>query len=541
MHTDEFLTRLQGVRRSGQGHIARCPAHDDRRQSLSISTGTDGRILLRCHAGCETEAVVGAMGLTLADLMPDTEPQRREISATYDYHDAQGHLVYQVVRYVPKDFRQRKPDGRGGWDWKLGDTERVLYHLPALIQGIAAGRRVFVVEGEKDVHTLEKLGFVATTNAGGAGVWTSAYTESLAGGHVVLLPDNDEPGRKHAALVAEALSGVAASVVTIALPGLPEKGDVTDWVVRGGTADALKELVREVGEGGEAKPYTLLDAVREVARFKNEPMPPSVDYPWEVLNRRTRGMRPGWLCIVAGYPGSGKTALCLETAFAACKRGQVVLLDSLEMNAEELALRMVMRWGLDTDRLYRGSLTEQDREAFDLAANLPHYENIRLCEEATIAGLTAQVERHRPDLVIVDYIGRMDMGRDNALEGTTKLSRALKSLARDYHVPVMVLSQLSRPADKQKVGAPTMFDLRASGALEADADQIVIVFREDTAGPREEVSEGRFIVAKSRHAHPGRPIPFRFYGGRQTFEVVDEAFEKAHEMGWSVYQGGGEP
>ena len=98
MHTDEFLTRLEGVRRSGQGHIARCPAHDDRRQSLSISTGTDGRILLRCHAGCETEAVVGAMGLTLADLMPDTEPQRREISATYDYHDAQGHLVYQVVR-----------------------------------------------------------------------------------------------------------------------------------------------------------------------------------------------------------------------------------------------------------------------------------------------------------------------------------------------------------------------------------------------------------------------------------------------------------
>lgn len=537
MTTDEFVSRLASVKRSGTGYVACCPAHEDRHQSLSVTPGTDERVLVKCHAGCDTEQIVAALGLTLADLMPAQEHVRREIAATYDYHDAEGNLVFQVVRYIPKDFRQRKPDGRGGWEWKIGDAERVLYHLPRLIRGIASGRRIFLVEGEKDVHTLEAMGLVATTNAGGAGKWTDGYTNTLAGAHVVILPDNDEPGRKHAERVKAELRNVAASIKVVQLPGLPDKGDVTDWAMRGGTVDQLKELVK--AEASPKQP-TLLDAVKRVSRFKDEPLPPSIDFPWDVVNRRTRGMRPGWLCIVAGYPGSGKTAFCLETAFAVAKRSKRVLLNSLEMNDEELALRMVQRWGLDTDRLYRGRLTEEDRTAFDLAVNFPFYENIVLAEDGTLPGLVSQIERHRPDLVIVDYIGRMDMGRDNAQEGTTKLSRAFKGMARDYHVPVMVLSQLSRPADKQKVSAPTMFDLRASGALEADADQIIIVFREDAANPRETITEGRFIVAKSRHGHAGKPIPFKFDGERQTFEVIDEVFERAHEHGWSVYQGGGQ-
>jgi hypothetical protein len=143
------------------------------------------------------------------------------------------------------------------------------------------------------------------------------------------------------------------------------------------------------------------------------------------------------------------------------------------MDDEELALRMIQRWGLDTDRLYRGSITDEDRDAFDLAVNFPYYENVTLAGERTLSGLEARVEEYRPDMVIVDYIGLMDMGRDNSQEGTTKISRGMKALARKYAVPVICLSQLSRPADKQKVSAPTMFDLRASGALEADADQII--------------------------------------------------------------------
>lgn len=531
MRTEDFTQRLRNVKRSGEGYVACCPAHEDRHQSLSVSTGTDGRILVKCHAGCETEDIVAALRLTMADLMPEKEPAKREITATYDYHDADGNLVFQVVRYIPKDFRQRKPDGRGGWEWKLGDTERVLYHLPQLITAISQGRRVFLVEGEKDVHTLEAMGFAATTNAGGAGTWTDGYTKALTGAHVAIIPDNDEPGRKHARTVAGLLAGKAASVKVVELPGLPEKGDVTDWVMKGGTDEDLKELVK-APDG--PKRYTLLDAIAKVSKYKDEPMPKSIDYPWNAVNIRTRGLRPGWLCILAGYPGSGKTAFALEVAYAVAKRDKHVLVDTLEMDDEEVALRMVQRWGLDTDRLYRGSLTEDDRNAFDLAVNFPYYRNITLTSERTLSGLEARVEECRPDMVIVDYIGLMDMGRDNAQEGTTKISRGMKALARKYAVPVICLSQLSRPADKQKLSAPTMFDLRASGALEADADQIIIVFREDTQGD----SEGRFIIAKSRHGRPGKPIAFTFDGERQVFRVHDDAYERAAQQGWSVYQGG---
>lgn len=531
MRADDLISQLRNVRKSGSGYIACCPAHDDRRQSLSVTAGDDDRILLYCHAGCSPEQVTEALGLTLADLMPETKSQKRDIVATYDYTDAEGKLVFQVVRFHPKDFRQRRPDGKGGWEWSLGDTRRVLYHLPELTKALEAGRRVMIVEGEKDVHTLEGLGFAATTNAGGAGKWNDDYSHTLIGAHVVILPDNDLAGRNHADMVAKALEGKAASVKIVELPGQPEKADVSDWVARGGTADELKALVRtDTGP----KRYTLLDAIAKVSKYKDEPMPKSIDFPWNAVNLRTRGLRPGWLCILAGYPGSGKTAASMEITYNVAKQRKHVLFNSLEMDDEELALRMVQRWGLDTNRLYRGRLTEVDREAFDLAANFPFYENVTLSSERTMAGLESRVDEYRPDLVIVDYIGLMDMGRDNAQEGTTKLSRGMKALARRYAVPVICLSQLSRPADKQKVHAPTMFDLRASGALEADADQIIIVFREDVQGE----AEGRFIIAKSRHGRPGKPIPFVFDGERQTFKVLDDALDRAVEHGWSVYQGG---
>ena len=110
---------------------------------------------------------------------------RKAIIATYDYTDEAGD-VFQVVRFEPKTFRQRKPDGNGGWSWKLGDVRRVLFKLPELIEAIAAGHPVFIVEGEKDVLTLNKLGVVATTNAGGAGKWRPEFSEALRGADVIL-------------------------------------------------------------------------------------------------------------------------------------------------------------------------------------------------------------------------------------------------------------------------------------------------------------------------------------------------------------------
>ena len=152
-------------------------------------------------------------------------------------------MRYQVVRYSPKDFRARQPDGKGGWTWNLQGVERIPYRLPGLIEGIALGRTVYITEGEKDADALHSLGLTATTNAGGADKWRSEYNQYFAGADVVILPDNDEPGRQHAKATERAITGVAASVRILELPGLPGKGDVSDWLCDGHTLSELERLI----------------------------------------------------------------------------------------------------------------------------------------------------------------------------------------------------------------------------------------------------------------------------------------------------------
>lgn len=240
------LSRLKNVTRCGDGFSAQCPYHNDNRNSLTVSLGDDGRVLLSCKAGCETGDVLARLNLEFRDLFPPAsstghKPPRR-IVATYDYTDEGGTLLYQSVRYDPKDFSQRHPNGAGGWVWNLKGVRRVLYHLPELIAA-DPNEMVFIPEGEKDVDRLRSLGLLATTCAMGAGKWRSDDNDLLRGRDVVILPDNDDAGRLHAADVARQLHGVVRSVKIVTLPGLPTKGDVSDWLDAGGTVDELRRLV----------------------------------------------------------------------------------------------------------------------------------------------------------------------------------------------------------------------------------------------------------------------------------------------------------
>ncbi len=170
------------------------------------------------------------------------------IVATYDYRDEGGATLFQAVRYAdPKDFRQRRPNGRGGWVWNLHAVRLVPYRLPELLAADLA-QPVFLPEGEKDADALAALGLVATTNAMGAGNWRDDYTPFCAGRHVIVLPDNDKAGRDGAEKVARSLSGTAASVSVLALPGLPDGGDVSDWLAAGGDPLALLALAATTPE-----------------------------------------------------------------------------------------------------------------------------------------------------------------------------------------------------------------------------------------------------------------------------------------------------
>jgi hypothetical protein len=149
------------------------------------------------------------------------------IVATYDYHEANGELLYQVVRYEPKDFRQRQPDVfSDGWIWKRGKRQ-VLYRWPELIKFPDA--TVFICEGEKDADRVAGLGNCTTTLAGGS-IWTPECVGALAGRDCVILQDNDEKGRERSLAAAQALYDTAKSVRIVVLPNLPDKGDVSDWL-----------------------------------------------------------------------------------------------------------------------------------------------------------------------------------------------------------------------------------------------------------------------------------------------------------------------
>lgn len=263
------------AKRAGDGFMARCPAHEDRQASLSIGYGDDGRVLLKCHAGCDFTAICTAAGIDPRELFPDATREVRTVPpparaprvikgdafpglglpvATYDYTDEQGLLLSQNCRFNtnPKTFRQRQPaiNGTRGWIWSTEGVRRVLYRLPELYASVT--KRIGIVEGEKDVDSLVALGITATTSVGGASKnpdkpkWTGEYTQQLVAAGIksaTILPDNDEPGRAHALAVARSCHAAGIDVRVVELPGLPPGGDVSDWIAAGHTKADLVALV----------------------------------------------------------------------------------------------------------------------------------------------------------------------------------------------------------------------------------------------------------------------------------------------------------
>ncbi|GAG32919.1 unnamed protein product, partial [marine sediment metagenome] len=166
----------------------------------------------------------------------------KKIIATYDYKDEQGNLLYQVVRFYPKSFSQRRPYGNKGWIWNLKGISPALYQLPELIR---SPNPVFLVEGEKDVNNLMKWGLTATTSPMGTGKWKREYNKYLKGRDVVLIPDNDESGYVHVKKIGQSLFGIAKSIKWLKLLGLSEKEDISDWIVKGNTKEELLRLTKQ--------------------------------------------------------------------------------------------------------------------------------------------------------------------------------------------------------------------------------------------------------------------------------------------------------
>jgi hypothetical protein len=231
--------------------MVQCPVHEDRKPSVSLAQGDVGAVLY-CQVGCAMRDILAALNLSWPDLFDEPRKARdeapRRIIAEYKYADEDGELLFVKVRYEPKDFRVKRPDGRGGWVWKIGGARRVLYRLPDLIAAIRDRKTVFLVEGEKDADRLASLGLAATCNFEGAAKegqrtkWHPRYGDMLRGAAVVIIADRDEAGEAHARAAYADLRDKAASVRIVQSAVTSKGADVSDHLDAGHKIDDLEPL-----------------------------------------------------------------------------------------------------------------------------------------------------------------------------------------------------------------------------------------------------------------------------------------------------------
>lgn len=312
---------LPDVKKSGGNEYkAHCPFpnHEDRNASFNFNNQT-GQYY--CH-GCSKKgdsihfyAKVNSLdtkrdfGKILKGIATDFgityEEHKAHIEETYDYTDAEGNLLYQVVRMNPKDFRQRCPGNNGKWIWNLKGIEPVLYNLPQILKA----NEVFIVEGEKDVATLMDLGLTATTCPMGARKWKDEYNEPLKGKDIVLIPDNDLEGKEHMAQVGASLKNLVNSLKLVEMPGLPSHADVTDFIVKFDdkteAAEKLTIMVEGTGPYEPPKKATLEDVILKAKDFTALELPPKKKLlnPW--LTEQS-------ITLISGWRGTGKTWLALS-------------------------------------------------------------------------------------------------------------------------------------------------------------------------------------------------------------------------------------
>lgn len=442
--TPSDVAKALDGRPSGHGYIAHCPAHEDNKSSLSIHKGDRVDVVLKCQAGCSQDEVLTQLqwqhGLSLK-----AEPKaddKKTIASIDDYQDWDGTLLYQKLRYEPKDFRLRQPDGVGGWQWNMKGLKEVIFRLPKLKDAIDKGQSIFIPEGEKDCKNLEQLGLIATTNTHGASKdkykpkWNDHHAKFLTGAkEVFILPDNDESGKCHAIAVADSLVKLGIKVKLVELPNLPVKGDVSDWLAAGGTKEQLLALVASAKFYGNEATVAPSFSPRPICELMGQNFEPPR---WAVDD-----ILPEGLTILAGKPKSGKSWMALDIALA-ISRGDKVLGDYDTTKGEALYLALEDNGRRLRDRL--NAIADEDKTREN--SRLFYCTDIPGMGNGGITALESWLNEH-PDcrLVIIDTLARFMPPTErgaNAYQSDYAIAARLQTLAIKYQIALLLVHHLRK-------------------------------------------------------------------------------------------------
>ncbi len=494
---------------------ARCVGHDDNKPSLSIAFSETGQPLVKCFAGCHPDTIAQGLSLKNAHALyaalegrkssraairltrrpveptepsiPDSMLLRHRV-ATYHYRDEHGTCLYEVRKYKhrgEKTFRQFQPDGTPG----LKNVGRVVYRLGALHR--QSGLHVYWVEGEKCVSALVKAGVSATTSAGGANGYKpeDGYPRQLkrAGiASVTVLPDNDEPGRAYASSVAQDLQAHGIRVNVLALPGLPPKGDIADWLDAGHTVQDLRRLRKA------APPYQS-PASHVVCLADVEPE--DVTWVWRPY------IPLGKVTLIEGDPGIGKSWLTLHIA-ASLGLGDGLPGMPNRMKPQRVLL-LTAEDGLgDTVRPRLDGMHANLQTVFALDSAI-------VFNDAGIRELEAAVKQVRPRIVIVDpfvaYLGAdVDLHRANE---TRAVIRKLQDVATTHACAIVLVRHLTKASKDKSI-------YRGLGSIDITAAcRSVLLVGVDP----EDESCAALVHIKSSLAKKGPSQGYTLEGGRFRF------------------------
>ena len=455
MTLHDFLNNLENIKGDGKEYSARCPAHNDRKNSLSVSQTTDGKILLHCHAGCTPEAVVSAMGFTMNDLFPEREgcqdgtkktpPERGQVTDEYVYFDASGVPVLKKIRLEYSDGKSFYWQAFDGTSWKNGRHGII----PPLFNqnAIPNTRDVFIVEGEKDVLTMKRVGFTAISLPDGAGSkWREEYGPLFHGKEVYIIPDNDAAGAGYAAMLAENLFRYADHVKILDLrtewPSIWEKGDISDFCETYGEEETAAAVTQMIKQASPWLPNHIAQprfTAKRASEF-GEDNTCFVWYPYIPI---------GDYSVLMAEGGTGKTMFCCGIA-ASLSRNEPLPGDGVNLSPPDRNILLIS--AEDRGELLKKRLKESGA-VLDRILILDCIDSEGLNFNEGIGDFHRMLKDADPNLVIIDpwhaFLGeKVDINRVNALR---PVLQKLANIAKDVRCGMILVSHVNKRAQGENI------------------------------------------------------------------------------------------
>ena len=494
--------------------MAKCSFHEERNASCSFNFEKG---VWRCHTcnigggmvDFEMKLMVvdhGTAYTTVQEIIGNPQSGMTftgKPDTIYRYEDESGKLLFEVTRRIvdgKKKIANRKPREGGGWEYQLGTVRRVPYRLTELIRA----RVVFVVEGEKcadaardafclyheDGDACVSQGVAFTTNPHGAGKWDESYSPYFAGKGVFVIPDNDDPGRKHMTLVASSLSRFAAKVKWIDLPDVQEKDDIADYL-EGHTWGDVEGLAQSSQTWKPAEATGFFVAAREMMKHVD------VNVAWRVdgvIEKGTSG-------FIIALPKSGKSVATVTLAVAlAC--GQPWLDRTIDGPTRTALISREDSPGLTGRRLRRAMQgmgldhTDPFWDDYLFVNTRAQTSSLMLDNQEDVTALIEVMAAKRVEFAIFDVFNRMHQVDENDGTEMRKLLNRFEEIRKAVGCDICIVHHSTKDADEGKTLSQLV---RGSSAIAGFAEWIVGVRLADEG---EQIRQMRFETKSSEPLAP---------------------------------------